>query len=72
MKAFGFQHGLADKDYDLVTPPSESVFLSKEQKEALAQSLGSEITFVWGPPGTGKTTTLSYLANELLFIRRWC
>jgi len=66
MKAFGFQHSLPGKDYDFVMPPSESGFLSEEQKGALAQSLGSEITFVWGPPGTGKTTTLSYLANELL------
>jgi len=66
MKTFGFQPGLSDKDFDFLMPPGESDFLSKEQKEALAQSLGSEVTFVWGPPGTGKTTTLSYLANELL------
>ena len=66
MKAFGFQPSLVGKDCDFLMPPSESDFLSKEQKEALAQSLGSEVTFVWGPPGTGKTTMLSYLANELL------
>lgn len=66
MKAFGFQLTVPDKNYDFVMPPSESSFLSNEQKGALAQSLGSEITFVWGPPGTGKTTTLSYLSNELL------
>ena len=63
MKAFGFQHSVPDKDYDFAMPPSESDFLSEEQKGALAQSLGSEITFVWGPPGTGKTTMLSYLSN---------
>ncbi len=40
--------------------------VSEEQKNALAKCLGSEITFIWGPPGTGKTTTLSYLAYELL------
>jgi superfamily I DNA and/or RNA helicase len=66
MKAFGFAHSLVSKDFDFLMAPSELDFLSEEQKEALAQSLGSEVTFVWGPPGTGKTTTLSYLANELL------
>jgi len=66
VKAFGFQSSHIDKVYDFLMPPSESDFLTKEQKETLAQSLGSEVTFVWGPPGTGKTTTLSYLANELL------
>jgi superfamily I DNA and/or RNA helicase/ssDNA-binding Zn-finger/Zn-ribbon topoisomerase 1 len=66
MKTFGYQHSVVDRDYSLFMPRDESDFLSKEQKEAMAQSLGSDITFMWGPPGTGKTTTLSYLANELL------
>lgn len=66
MKVFGFKRGLIDKDYNFLTPPSELGFLSKEQKESFAQCLGSEVTFTWGPPGTGKTTMLSYLANELL------
>ncbi len=66
MKAFGFQNSVVDRDYDFLMPPNESGFLSGEQKEALAQSLGSDVTFVCVPPGTGKTTVLSYLANELL------
>lgn len=33
--------------------------LNDEQKKALIVSEGSETTFVWGPPGTGKTYTLA-------------
>jgi len=66
IKTFGFSSSFIDKDYNFLMPPQKLEFLSEEQKEALAQSLGSEVTFVWGPPGTGKTTLLSYLANELL------
>jgi len=67
MKAFGFQNSFIGEDYNFLTPFNElKPSISEEQKEALAKSLGSEVTFIWGPPGTGKTTTLSYLANELL------
>jgi len=68
MKVFGFKSSLVDRDHGFLMSASELSFLSEEQKEALAQSLGSEVTFIWGPPGTGKTTTLSYLANELILI----
>jgi len=33
--------------------------LNDEQKAAIATALGSEITYLWGPPGTGKTTVLA-------------
>jgi len=67
MKAFGFLKSTTAEDYNFLTPFTElKLPISEEQKDALAKSLGSEITFIWGPPGTGKTTLLSYLANELL------
>lgn len=34
---------------------------NKEQIFAVRRSLGSDATFVWGPPGTGKTATLARL-----------
>ena len=40
--------------------------LNEEQKEALAKSLGSEVIFIWGPPGTGKTHTLVQIIEELI------
>lgn len=35
--------------------------LNHEQADAMALALGSEVTFVWGPPGTGKTTTIAHV-----------
>ena len=44
--------------------PDETVWhgvppLNQEQRQAVRRALGSTATFVWGPPGTGKTTTLA-------------
>jgi len=37
--------------------------LNPDQISALRCSLGSDTTFVWGPPGTGKTTTLARIVE---------
>lgn len=34
-----------------------------DQLRAVRRSLGSDTTFVWGPPGTGKTTTLARIVE---------
>ncbi len=34
------------------------------QEQALRKSTSQPITFIWGPPGTGKTTTLAKIALE--------
>ena len=34
-----------------------------EQREAISRSLGSNLTFVWGPPGTGKTATVARIVE---------
>jgi len=34
-------------------------------KAALQQALGSDVTFLWGPPGTGKTFTIAALVASL-------
>lgn len=34
-------------------------------QEALRQALGSEVTFLWGPPGTGKTYSIAALVGAL-------
>ena len=39
--------------------------LNREQKEAVASALGRDTTFVWGPPGTGKTYTIGELGAQL-------
>jgi uncharacterized protein YuzE len=39
----------------------ETEGLNDEQADAVSLALGSEAAFVWGPPGTGKTTTVAHV-----------
>lgn len=39
--------------------------LNRAQREALERLLGSDVHFVWGPPGTGKTRLLGHAVAEL-------
>ena len=47
---------IASKREEIETPG-----LNAEQADAAALATGSEVTFVWGPPGTGKTTTVAHV-----------
>jgi len=40
--------------------------LNDSQRSAVALCCESNLAFVWGPPGTGKTTTLGHIVAELL------
>jgi chaperonin cofactor prefoldin len=40
-----------------------SPVVNEEQRRAISHSLGSNTTFVWGPPGTGKTTALARIVE---------
>ena len=42
-------------------PADVAADLNEEQCAAVALALGSDLTYVWGPPGTGKTTTVAHL-----------
>ncbi|MGB9807580.1 MAG: AAA domain-containing protein [Thermosulfidibacteraceae bacterium] len=67
LKAFCFLDALSGLDFKFLTPFDKlNLSLSDEQKNALTKVLGSEVTFIWGPPGTGKTTVISCLVSELL------
>lgn len=73
---------LADKTFGLVEPivgtdmtyefPSLTLGDRKPpneyQEQAIRQALGSEVLFIWGPPGTGKTTTIAQIIEG--FIER--
>ncbi|MDI3530404.1 MAG: hypothetical protein PWP60_253 [Candidatus Atribacteria bacterium] len=55
----GFYHG------DLKLPPSENN-LNDDQIAAIRAACGSDVHFIWGPPGTGKTRTIGALVAALL------
>jgi len=70
---FPFNKRLAAQVFDVaaVPAPAESEFvgapddLTSDQQEAYRRAIRNETTFVWGPPGTGKTVTLSAIAFYL-------
>jgi superfamily I DNA and/or RNA helicase len=41
-----------------------------EQQQAIRKSMSQEVTFIWGPPGTGKTKTLCSILNIMIGARR--
>lgn len=45
--------------------PSRTSKLDKSQKSAFNASIKNDITFIWGPPGTGKSHTLATLIHAL-------
>ncbi len=40
--------------------------LNEGQRAAVRRALGSTVTYVWGPPGTGKTRTVGHLLASLM------
>jgi len=70
---FPFNKRLAAQVFDVasIPTPTDSEFigapddLTADQQEAFRRSLRNETSFVWGPPGTGKTVTLSAIAFHL-------
>ncbi|MFI5773695.1 AAA domain-containing protein [Streptomyces sp. NPDC051658] len=40
-----------------------SLRLNPRQRQAVEQALASEITFLWGPPGTGKTDVVAHIVE---------
>lgn len=53
----------SDQKYTL---PSSSNTLNVYQEKALRLALGSEVSFIWGPPGTGKTMTIARMIEGFL------
>jgi hypothetical protein len=54
------------------TPLTRDYELNPEQIEAAESSLGRDATFIWGPPGTGKTHTIGAIGAELYATHRSC
>ncbi len=66
--AFGKSRATVLKNSDPVPGKLSGAFsaLNESQKDAVRHSLDSPVSFIWGPPGTGKTYTLSVLLGFLL------
>ena len=45
--------------------PGQVGDLNASQAAAVASALGRDTTFIWGPPGTGKTSTIGAIGEEL-------
>lgn len=68
-----FNRAVADRVLGLMSPSTADAephplvnrdgMANADQIRAVRRSLGSDTTFVWGPPGTGKTTTLARIVE---------
>lgn len=54
----------------LASPELQQMGLNSRQIEALRSSLSRNLTFIWGPPGTGKTKTIGAIGAQLLLANR--
>ena len=56
---------ISSEDYQI---PSSSVseLPNSSQESAIKLAMGSEVSFIWGPPGTGKTQTIARLTEGFL------
>jgi hypothetical protein len=61
-KALGIEPAIAGWQ----SPPQLDDRIAGQAQAALAQAIGSEVTYLWGPPGTGKTFTIAALVASLV------
>ena len=53
-----------------VKPNIEQGTLNKEQYNSVKAAHGSQITFIWGPPGTGKTYCISKIVESFYLLKK--
>lgn len=69
-RIYGMLLGLPDANQirlpDVELPVADVPSLNESQNAALAASMKHPLTFIWGPPGTGKTHTIVVILMQLL------
>lgn len=65
-KAFNFESFLIGNTNYSVPSSSITDAPNESQEKAIKLSMGSEVSYIWGPPGTGKTQTISRIIEGLL------
>lgn len=63
---FGFASAAIRADAGDLNLPLSPCVLNDEQVAAIRTACGSDVHFIWGPPGTGKTQTIGFLIAALL------
>jgi len=63
-KTFGLIDSVISEDESFQANPDRG--LNPFQEKAIRTVLGSEVTYIWGPPGTGKSMTIAALLEELV------
>jgi hypothetical protein len=63
-KVFGVED--AEVGWGQLPPQSNLGDGAESTRQALEQALGSEVTFLWGPPGTGKTFSIAQLVAAIV------
>ena len=66
MKLFGFNQPASFTPIPLDEQKLGAFNPNCEQEIAIRKALSQEITFIWGPPGTGKTKTLASILGLLI------
>lgn len=64
-KTFNLKPALVGLEEYLI-PPSQTNLPNESQEKAIKLTLGSEVSFIWGPPGTGKTQTIARIIEGFL------
>ncbi|MCI4463277.1 MAG: topoisomerase DNA-binding C4 zinc finger domain-containing protein [Caldisericum sp.] len=70
LKLFGFVKpklikAIANQNFN-----ETKINLNPRQKDALSKALSQEITFIWGPPGTGKTRTIAAIIEKFVEMNK--
>ena len=65
---FGSKSAINQKYHEEYLTPDGDFSYNTEQLNALEKSIKNKILFIWGPPGTGKTTVLGKIISD--YVKR--